>query len=235
MPGLNLKIDSVARVVGNEVEDHYGRVLGVLVSVSSDVDGNVRAIQIKIVDRGIEEVPGERLSFRDGKLVVTPEWRFEANKTIEALDRAYRRRKAAESLAQGDIPGEIVEELRRSLSEEIKNLKARAEGVKNMIKERISAIDDESLHISRAIVSVQTLYFSGELFEKNFTQSINHLRKLREKLMEEKNDAKKVLEKLEKTIEAVSAPIEVKKEQHKQEQLQQLQQPQPMMVKVEEA
>ena len=224
---MSLKIDSVAKVVGSDVEDHYGRVLGVLVSVNSDVDGNVKAIQIKIADRGIEEVPGERLSFRDGKLVVTPEWRFEANKTIEALDRAYRRRKATESLAQGDIPAEIVEELRRGLSEEIKNLKARAENVKNMIKDRISAIDDESLHISRAIVSVQTLYFSGELFEKNFTQSINHLRKLREKLIEEKNDAKRVLERLEKTIEAVSAPIEVKKEQPKQEE--------PMMVKVEEA
>ncbi|MCX8195854.1 MAG: CdvA-like protein [Acidilobaceae archaeon] len=227
---MSLKIDSVARVVGSEVEDVYGRVLGVLVSVVSDVDGNVRYIEVKVVDRGLEEVPGERLSFRDGKLVVTPEWRYEAQKTIEALDRAYRRRKAVESFGQGDIPGEIVEELKRSLSEEIKNLKVRAEGVKNAIRERINAIDEEAMHISKAIIYVQTLYFSGELSEKNYTQSINHLKKLREKLIEEKNDAKRVLEKLEKTIEAATAPLEVKKEQPKQEQ----QAPQPIMVKVEE-
>lgn len=227
---MSLKIDSVARVVGSEVEDVYGRVLGVLVSVVSDVDGNVRYIEVKVVDRGLEEVPGERLSFRDGKLVVTPEWRYEAQKTIEALDRAYRRRKAVESFGQGDIPGEIVEELKRSLSEEIKNLKVRAEGVKNAIRERINAIDEEAMHISKAIIYVQTLYFSGELSEKNYTQSINHLKKLREKLIEEKNDAKRVLEKLEKTIEAATAPLEVKREQPKQEQ----QAPQPIMVKVEE-
>lgn len=221
-----LKVDSVARVVGNDVEDIYGRVLGVLIGIGSDVDGNVRYVEIKIADRGIESIPGERLSFRDGKLTVTPEWKHEAIRVIEALDRAYRRRKAVESISgSSEIQSELIEDLRRSLAEEIKNLKVRAEEVKRVIKERIAAIDDETLHISRAILNIQTLYFSGELSEKNHVQSMSHLRKLKEKLFEEKNDAKRTLDRLEKTIEAATAPLDVKKEQPKQEPVQPASQP----------
>ncbi|MEM4656060.1 MAG: CdvA-like protein [Acidilobaceae archaeon] len=235
---MSLRVDSLTRMVGQNVEDSYGRVLGVLVSLNSDVDGNIKYIEVKVEDRGLEVIPGDRASLKDGKLIVTPTWKYEALKLIEALDRAYRRRKAVESISTNtDIQAEIIEDLKRNLSEEIKNLKIKAEEVKRIIKDRITAIEDEGLQISRSIVNIQTLYFSGELSEKNYTQSINHLRKLREKLLEEKNDAKRTLDKLEKTIEAATSPLEVKKPEKIEQQKQDQQQVtvQPVVVKVEGA
>jgi hypothetical protein len=185
-----LKIEGLAQLIGSEVEDSYGRSLGTLVSIMSDVNGEVRAVEVKIVDRGLETVAADRIILRDGKLLVIPDWKYEALKVIEALDRAYRRRRALETMSASDIPGDVVEDLKRGLSEEIKSLKIKAEEVKRIIKDRIAAIEDESIQVARAIVSIQVLYFSGEVSEKNYTQSINHLRKLREKLIEEKNDAK---------------------------------------------
>ncbi|MEM1686342.1 MAG: CdvA-like protein [Acidilobaceae archaeon] len=236
---MSLRIDSLTRMVGQNVEDSYGRVLGVLVSLNSDVEGNIKYIEVKVEDRGLEVIPGDRASLKDGKLIVTPTWKHEALKLIEALDRAYRWRKAVESISTNtDIQAEIIEDLKRNLSEEIKNLKIKAEEVKRIIKDRITAIEDEGLQISRSIVNIQTLYFSGELSEKNYTQSINHLRKLREKLLEEKNDAKRTLDKLEKTIEAATSPLEVKKPEKIEQQQKQDQQQvtvQPVVVKVEGA
>ncbi len=185
-----MKIEGLAQLIGSEVEDSYGRSLGTLVSIMSDVNGEVRAVEVKIVDRGLETVAADRIILRDGKLLVIPDWKYEALKVIEALDRAYRRRRALETMSASDIPGDVVEDLKRGLSEEIKSLKIKAEEVKRIIKDRIAAIEDESIQVARAIVSIQVLYFSGEVSEKNYTQSINHLRKLREKLIEEKNDAK---------------------------------------------
>ncbi|MFN4046582.1 MAG: CdvA-like protein [Acidilobaceae archaeon] len=244
MHGLSLRVEVVSQLVGQEVEDSYGRVLGILVSFNSDVNGNVRSIEIKVADKGLDSVEGDRLQVTDGKLTIIPEWKYEALKVIEALDRAYRRRRALETLTSGsDIPAEIVENLKRVLNEEIKNLKIRAEKVGRMIKDRLATIEDESLHISKAIVDIQTLYFSGEVGEKSYTQSMNHLKKLREKLIEEKNDAKKTLDKLEKTVEATitqqppQKPI-VQQEQKPQPQPQKQdtqQTPVPVVVKVEEA
>lgn len=228
-----MKIEGLAQLIGSEVEDSYGRSLGTLVSIMSDVNGEVRAVEVKIVDRGLETVAADRIILRDGKLLVIPDWKYEALKVIEALDRAYRRRRALETMSASDIPGDVVEDLKRGLSEEIKSLKIKAEEVKRIIKDRIAAIEDESIQVARAIVSIQVLYFSGEVSEKNYTQSINHLRKLREKLIEEKNDAKKTLDKLEKTVEAITAPQEPKKQEEKKQAPQAPPQA-PITVKVEE-
>ncbi len=229
-----MRIENLASLIGSEVEDSYGRSLGILVSIMSDVNGEVKSAEVKIVDRGLETIPGDRILLKDGKLVVIPDWKYEALKVIEALDRAYRRRRALETMAASDIPADVVEDLKRSLSEEIKNLKIKAEEVKRMIRDRIAAIEDESIQVARAIVNIQVLYFSGEVSEKNYTQSINHLRKLREKLIEEKNDAKKTLEKLEKTVEAVTIPQHEPKKQEEKKQEQQIVAPTPITVKVEE-
>lgn len=228
-----MRIEGLAPLIGSEVEDSYGRSLGTLVSIMSDVNGEVKTIEVKIVDRGLETIAAERVILKDGRLLAIPDWKYEALKVIEALDRAYRRRRALEAMSASDIPGDVVEDLKRGLSEEIKSLKMKAEEVKRIIKDRIAAIDDESIQVSRAIVSIQVLYLSGEVNEKNYTQSINHLRKLREKLIEEKNDAKKTLDKLEKTVEAIIAPQEPKRQEEKK-QVQQAPPQAPITVKVEE-
>lgn len=209
---MALRLEQVAVAVGDEVIDEYGRITGVLVSFISGVEGYVQAIEVKIADRGLERVPGDRVKFKDGRLVIVPEWKYNALKVIEALDRAYRRRKALENIAsQGDIPGDVIDGMKRKLTEEIKRLKVEAEKAKSMIKDRISQIEDENLHVASAIANLQMLYFSGEVSEKGYTQGMNNLRKLKRALADEKSDAKKTLDKLEKTLEAASAPTAVEK------------------------
>ena len=205
---MNLKIENLASMVGSSLVDEYGRDVGTLVSVVSNVDGYVQHVEVKIVDRSIERIPGERIKLRDGKIVVVPEWKFNAMKVIEGLDRAYRRRKALENIAgSGDIPGEVVDAMKRRLSDEIKKLKIDADRIKKEVKERIGEIDDELFHIASAIANLQMLYFSGEVTERGYTQGMNHLRKLKEALSAEKSDAKSTLDRLEKTLEIASSPL----------------------------
>ena len=103
--------------------------------------------------------------------------------------------------------------MRRNLSEEIKKLKLRAEEAKKMVKARINEIDNEMLHVASAIANLQMLYFSGEISDKSYTSGMNHLRKLKESLAKEKQEAKHILDKLEKTFEAASGLTEKAKEE----------------------
>lgn len=203
---MPLKVEDVAKLAGKTAYDEYERSLGVLVSFYSDINGNVESVEVKIADMGVEHIPADRVKIIDGKLLITPQWKYSAVKVIEALDRAYRRRRALETLAQQeDLPGDVVKSMKMKLESEIKELKRKAEDVKSEVKKRLSEIDDEMLRVARAIANLQMLYFSNEVDDKGYTQAINHLKKLRESLAAEKADAKKVLEKLEKTIEAASA------------------------------
>jgi len=198
------RLEEIAPSVGGDVFDEYGRVIGVLVSFSSNVDGFVEYVEVKITDRGIERIEGDRIKVKDGKVIAIPVWKHNAVQLIEALDRAYRRRKALESISGNELPADVVDKLRRKLDDEIKKLKIKAEESKKEIKKRIDEIDDESLHVASAIALLQMTYFAGEVSERNYTRGMNHLRKLKNSLADEKEDAKKVLDKLEKTIEAAT-------------------------------
>lgn len=206
---MPLKINDLYSAPGSTVHDIYERNIGVLVGVASDVNGYVRYIEVKVADRQVERVEGERVVIEDGKILVVPEWKHEALKVIEALERAYKRRRAIENIArEGDIPAEIIEGMRRQLNEDIKVLKQRALKVKELVKKRIGEVEAESLKVAGAIANIQMLYFSGEVRESSFTASMNHLKRLKESLAAEKKDAKQILEKLEKTFEAAMAPVE---------------------------
>ncbi len=202
---MTLRLEDVAHSIGREVYDEYGRIIGVLTSFSSNVEGEVEYIEVKIADLTLKRIDGGRVKVRDGRLIAVPEWKHKATKIIAALDRAYRRRKALEGISSGDIPAEVVESLKRKLDEQIKRLKIQADESKQEIRERINAISDESLHVESAIALLQMTYFSGEVGETQYTQGMNNLRKLKRALAAEKEDAKKVLDKLEKTIEAASS------------------------------
>ena len=199
------RIEELSGGIGREVFDEYGRVGGTLVSVSSDTEGNVEYVEIKVVDVGLVRVPGGRVRVKDGKITVVPEWKYNAVKVINALDRAYKRRKGVEEIAsRSDLPGEVLEELRRKLNDEIKKLKLKAKDSEREIKERIAEIDKEMIHVARAMAVLQVTYFSGEVGERQFDQGLKHLRKLRETLEAEKKDAKEILDKLVKILELAS-------------------------------
>ncbi len=215
---MPLTVDVISRLTGRDVEDEYGRTLGVLVSFYSDVNGEVEAIEVKVADRSIERVEAERVKVKDGRIQIVPKWKHRAVKVIEALDRAYKRKKAIETIEGEDLPSEVVNAFKFKLAEEIKKLKREAEEAKLVIKRRIDEIGDESLHVARAMTSLKMLYFSGEIGEANYTQSINHLRKLRDALTKEKEDAKRVLDKLEKTLQAATTGVAEGERKAKQEQ-----------------
>ncbi|MCE4624885.1 MAG: CdvA-like protein [Desulfurococcales archaeon] len=200
------RLEEVAPLVGGDVFDEYGRVIGVLVSFSSNVNGIIEYVEVKYTDRGLERIEGDRLRIEQGRLVVTPPWKHRAVKIIEALDRAYRRRNALEQITAGDLPAEIVEGMKRKIEDEIKRLKVKADESMAEIRERLGKLDDELTHVASAIAFLQMSYFSGELGDRNFEHGMSHLRKLKQSLISEKEDAKRVMEKLDKTLKALTSP-----------------------------
>ena len=233
-----LRIDEISRFTGYEVQDEYGRNIGTVISISSSVDGRVENISIKIADRSLESIDGERLKINDGKVVVVPLWKFEASRLIENLDRAYKRRKALDTISgQNELPSSVIEPMKRRLDEEIKALRIKAEEVKRIINGRISEIEVDEIRVARAIANIDILYFSGEVSEKGYTQSMNHLKRMRDIMTEEKRSAKEYLEKLEKTMQlAFTGDKEVSKPKINNEETKVLQEQQQdsLVVKIEE-
>jgi len=169
------------------------------------VDGRITNIIVKVADKSLEVIEGERVRVFEGKLTVTPEWKYEILETIDNLERAYKRKKAIESIgSRNELPSVVVDPIKKRLDEEIRSLRVKADEVRKLVSSRISEVEGEELKVARAVASVGISYFSGEVSERGYTQSMNHLKKLQEALGEEKRAAKELLEKLEKVLQLAS-------------------------------
>jgi len=229
------RVDEASRFIGSEVVDDFGRSLGVLVAIESGVDGRITNIIVKVADKSLEVIEGERVRVFEGKLTVTPEWKYEILEVIDNLERAYKRKKAIESISsRNELPSVVVDPIKKKLEEEIRSLRIKADEVRKLVSSRISEVETEELKVARAVASVGISYFSGEVSERGYTQSMNHLKKLQEALGEEKRAAKELLEKLEKVLQLASegesqkqvTPVQV-------QQAPATSQPQAVVVKVE--
>jgi hypothetical protein len=229
------RVDEASRFIGSEVVDDFGRSLGILVAIESGVDGRITNIIVKVADKSLEVIEGERVRVFEGRLTVTPEWKYEILEVIDNLERAYKRKKAIESISsRNELPSIVVDPIKKSLEEEIRSLRVKADEVRKLVSSRISEVETEELKVARAVASVGISYFSGEVSERGYTQSMNHLKKLQEALGEEKRAAKELLEKLEKVLQLASesesqkqvTPVQV-------QQAPATSQPQAVVVKVE--
>jgi hypothetical protein len=229
------RVDEASRFIGSEVVDDFGRSLGVLVAIESGVDGRITNIIVKVADKSLEVIEGERVRVFEGKLTVTPEWKYEILEVIDNLERAYKRKKAIEGISsRNELPSVVVDPIKKRLEEEIRSLRVKADEVRKLVSSRISEVETEELKVARAVASVGISYFSGEVSERSYTQSMNHLKKLQEALGEEKRTAKELLEKLEKVLQLASegesqkqvTPVQV-------QQAPATSQPQAVVVKVE--
>jgi len=229
------RVDEASRFIGSEVVDDFGRSLGVLVAIESGVDGRITNIIVKVADKSLEVIEGERVRVFEGKLTVTPEWKYEILEVIDNLERAYKRKKAIEGIgSRNELPSVVVDPIKKRLDGEIRSLRVKADEVRKLVSSRISEVETEELKVARAVASVGISYFSGEVSERGYTQSMNHLKKLQEALGEEKRAAKELLEKLEKVLQLASegesqkqvTPVQV-------QQAPATSQPQAVVVKVE--
>lgn len=194
-----LQVEDVEKHLGSRVRDPYGRVLGTLVSFYSEVDGTVSGIEVSREDGGLIYIPAERASSTTEGIVVIPEWRVEAVKVEQQLDRARKRARAVEDLfSSKEIGSQSYEEMKKSIEGILSRLRERAKGVRSILRKRLGELEDEILHIDKASNHLKLGYTSGEVGEQRFKAGIEVLRASRARAVDEKRDVEKHLELLEK-------------------------------------
>ncbi len=196
---MSLDASFVERFVGQQVKDPFGRILGTVVSMYSNVDGVVEGIELAKGNNVFEFIPADRLMRKNDELVIMPVWMAEARRVYKQLDTAIRRVKALnQMLANGDVSKQIVNEMKKKMEAEVNKLKGKVEDVKKKLRERLGELEDQILEMDKTIVNLQMTYMSGEISERNYKGAIEIIRHQKEIAFEEKKAIKEWQEKLEK-------------------------------------
>jgi uncharacterized membrane protein len=203
-----VSIEEVEKYLGSKITDPYGRVVGVLSSIYSDVDGNVSGVEVVSEDYSIKYVGSERLVISHDGLIILPEWKVEALKVEAQLDRARKRARAIEDLyLNKEISSQAYEEMKKQIEATLSRLKEKAKQVRSVLRKRLGEVEDEILHVDKAMNHLKLVYTSGEISEQRFKQSIDMLRSSKNKFIEEKKDLERHIELIEKLETEISAPV----------------------------
>ncbi|ADV64454.1 CdvA-like protein [Desulfurococcus mucosus] len=196
MPSLT--VDKIDEYLGKPVNDPYGRRVGYIIGFYSDADGNVTSLEISFNEFGFKQVTVDMFRFENGSIILLPEWEYTAILLENRLERVKKRVAALEELnSKKEIPVHTYEEFKKKLDESLIKLKEEAKGVKEELRKRIHEIEDMIVELEKAITAVKVSYISGEIPEKAYKASMDHLRRNLDILNSEKASVKKHLDKIE--------------------------------------
>lgn len=203
-----ITIDQVERYLGQKMKDEYGRYVGTLLSVYSDVSGNVESVEIALNEDNYKTISSERLKLTPDGIVVIQDWKVDALSIENQLDRVRKRMRAVEELyRKGSIPGHAYEEMKSRLDKEFARIKEKVKEVRGRLRQRANDLEDHIIRLEKAISNLMILYMSNEVSEVSYKASIDYLRQSKTKAQDEKKDIEKHLELIEK-LEA--EPLETK-------------------------
>lgn len=210
---MDITIESAAPYIGQTVTDLYGRKVGILVGMYSDVDGRVSSFEVMINDAFYETIPSERFEHNVEGLKFLPEWLVEARKLERKLDIIRKRFKSMEELfKKNQIPQHAYRELREKYSKDLEKLKIEVKSVREVLRKRVYELENLVLHIEKALTHLLISYTSGELPENGFKASAEFMRFARQAALEEKKDVEKhiaLIDKLEQElVTAITQPQE---------------------------
>ncbi|MCG2887768.1 MAG: CdvA-like protein [Sulfolobales archaeon] len=189
--------ESLVKSVGQLIKDVYGREVGYIVSVNTEVDGSVTEVAIA-KDSTIMVVDPSRFKLEGDTLVIIPEWKAETQKVTNSLDKIRRKLKALEELYnRGEIDRSDYEEMKRRFNSESNKLKESISKLKSTLKNRLSEIDEQLMKIERTLISLKIGYLSAEIDERAYKSSLEQLKKIKESYIQEKDDIRKTLDKLD--------------------------------------
>jgi len=210
---MTLKIEDVVNYLGKTIHDLYGRRIGSIVGVYSEVDGTVTAIEVCKNDALYETIPAERLEIVDGDLRILPAWYVKARIVEKKLDVLRKRLRALEELyRKNQIPEHAYRELKEKLSKELDKTKSEAKELKEELRNRVYELENFVLHIEKAMTNLLVSYTAGEIPEQSFETSINALRIAKQRALEEKKDIEKHSESISKLEEEVAKALEAGEE-----------------------
>lgn len=210
---MDIAIEGVAPYLGQTITDIYGRKIGILVGVYSDVDGKVSSFEIMTNDASYETITVERFEHNVDGLKLMPEWLVEAKKLERKLDILKKRFKSLEELSKkNQIPQHAYRELKEKFSKDLDKLKIEIKNLKDILRKRTYELENFILHIEKALTHLLISYTSGELPENGFKISADFMRFAKQAAIEERKDVEKhisLIDKLEQElISVVSQPQE---------------------------
>ena len=198
-----------AVIIGRQVKDMYGTLVGKVLGTLTDIDGSVQTVGVDCGSEGLKQIQYEQLVLQEDVVIYIPKWRLQAQKFLREKGLTIRRINALEDIVSenGEMKddAEIIHNKYKSKLASLDQIESK---IKTELLVRSGEIEDQEKVVKEILFDAKVQIKSEEITEPTFGTIQTHANNILERFSHEKDEIAKVQNRIDDLSSKHSESIE---------------------------
>ena len=190
---------TIPAIVGRQVKDMYGTLVGKVLGTITDIDGSIQTVGVDCGSEGLKQIQYEQLVLQEDIIICIPKWRLQAQKFLREKGLTIRRINALEDIVSEN--GEEVRDDADVIQNKYKSKLATLDQIESKIKTellvRCGEIEDQEKVVKEILFDDKVQIKSEEITESTFETIQMHANNILERFSHEKAEINKVQKRID--------------------------------------
>ena len=198
-----------ADIIGRQVKDMYGTLVGKVLGTLTDIDGSVQTVGVDCGSEGLKQIQYEQLVLQEDVVIYIPKWRLQAQKFLREKGLTIRRINALEDIVSenGEMKDD-AEVIHNKYKSKLASLDQIESKIKTELLVRLGEIEDQEKVVKEILFDAKVQIKSEEISESTFETIQTHTNNILERFSHEKAEINKVQNRIDDLSLEHSEPIE---------------------------
>ena len=187
-----------AVIIGRQVKDMYGTLVGKVLGTLTDIDGSVQTVGVDCGSEGLKQIQYEQLVLQEDVVIYIPKWRLQAQKFLREKGLTKRRIDALEDIVSenGEMKddAEIIHNKYKSKLASLDQIESK---IKTELLVRSGEIEDQEKVVKEILFDAKVQIKSEEITESTFGTIQMHANNILERFSHEKAEIEKVQKRID--------------------------------------
>ena len=180
-------------IVGRQVKDMYGTLVGKVLGTLTDIDGSIQTVGVDCGSEGLKQIQYEQLVLQEDIVIYIPKWRLQAQKFLREKGLTVRRINALEDIVsengQMKDDAEIIHNKYKSKLATLDQIESK---IKSEFLVRLGEIEDQEKMVKEILFDAKVQIKSEEISEPTFETIKMNANNILERFSHEKDEIEKV-------------------------------------------
>ena len=184
---------TIPAIVGRQVKDMYGTLVGKVLGTLTDIDGSVQTVGVDCGSEGLKQIQYEQLVLQEDIVIYIPKWRLQAQKFLREKGLTLRRINAlADIVSENSEMKDDTEVIHNKYKSKLATLDQIESKIKSEFLVRLGEIEDQEKVVKEILFDAKVQIKSEEISESTFGTIQMHANNILERFSHEKAEINKV-------------------------------------------
>ena len=191
-------IKNAPDIVGREVKDMYGTLVGKVLGTLTDIDGSIQTVGVDCGSEGLKQIQREQLVFQEDIVIYIPKWRLQAHKFMREKGLTLRRINAlADIVSENGEMKDDTDVIHNKYKSKLATLDQIESKIKSELLVRLGEIEDQEKMVKEILFDAKVQIKSEEITEPTFTTIQMHAKNILERFSHEKTEIENVQKRID--------------------------------------